>query len=146
MPPGCGLRGVAASAPGALKILRGDFGFSVLVDLTALDLSGSTGEHPERFCVVYHLRHGADGARLRLKAWVSEEEPEIASVVKLWPGADWPEREVFDMFGIRFRGHPNLVRILTPDTYTGHPLRKDYPLRGRGERDDFPKYFEIPEE
>ena len=67
------------------------------------------------------------------------EDPKLVldSVTDIWPGAEWPEREVFDMFGIRFRNHPDLRRILLWKDYPAHPLRKDYPLRGRGERENF---------
>ena len=85
---------------------------------------------PKRFAVVYHLLRVADDpARLRVQAWLDENE-EIDSVIGVWPVADWNEREAFDLFGIRFRGHPNLVRILMPEDWEGHPLRKDYPLGG----------------
>jgi NADH-quinone oxidoreductase subunit C len=85
---------------------------------------------PKRFSVSYHLlRLGADPARLRVQAWLDDGE-EIDTVVPVWPTADWFEREAWDMFGIRFRGHPNLVRILMEDDWEGHPLRKDYPIGG----------------
>ena len=85
---------------------------------------------PKRFAVVYHLlRVAEDPERLRVTAWLDDGE-EIDTVVGVWPAADWFEREVFDMFGITFRGHPNLVRILMPDDWEGHPLRKDYPVGG----------------
>jgi NADH-quinone oxidoreductase subunit C len=95
---------------------------------------------PERFAVVYHLFSFPRRHLIRVRAYVPESDPEIDSAAALWPAADWAEREVFDMYGIRFRGHPRLCRILNPDTFEGHPLRKDYPLRGRGERDRFPRY------
>jgi NADH-quinone oxidoreductase subunit C len=85
---------------------------------------------PERFSVSYHLLRVADDpARVRVQAWLADGE-EIDSVVGVWPTADWFEREAYDMFGIGFRGHPNLRRILMEDDWEGHPLRKDYPLGG----------------
>jgi len=87
---------------------------------------------PKRFGVKYHLAHAASGeppARVRLQVWCDEGEP-VPSVVSVWPSADWFEREAWDMMGIRFEGHPNLVRILMEDDWEGHPLRKDYPLGG----------------
>lgn len=122
--------------------------FAMLSDVTALDFlkHPDADRLPERFAVVYQLLSLEHNERLRVRAYVPEEPCEIASAVEIWPAANWGEREVFDMFGIRFTGHPDLRRILMPDTYKGHPLRKDYPLKGRGERDNFPKYTEIPEE
>jgi len=85
---------------------------------------------PKRFTVVYHLLRVSDEpGRLRVEAWLDDEE-EIDSVVGVWPAADWYEREAFDLYGIVFRGHPNLTRILMPDDWEGYPLRKDYPLGG----------------
>mgnify|MGYP000480487449 CR=1 FL=1 len=85
---------------------------------------------PARFSVSYHLlRLGAEPVRVRVQAWLADGEP-IDSVVALWPAADWFEREAWDMFGIVFRGHPNLRRILMGDDWEGHPLRKDYPIGG----------------
>ena len=78
------------------------------------------------------------GARLILKTFVNDPDPEIASVFPLWKGADWMEREVYDMYGVVFTGHPDLRRILMPEEFTSYPMRKDYPLRGRGERHNFP--------
>jgi NADH-quinone oxidoreductase subunit C len=103
---------------------------SFLVDLTAVDYLG----RDPRFEVVYHLRSFATGARLRVKAPLSEPEegyPVIDSVVPLWAGANWLEREVWDLYGIKFRGHPDLRRILMYEEFVGHPLRKDYPKEGR---------------
>jgi NADH-quinone oxidoreductase subunit C len=85
---------------------------------------------PRRFSVSYHLLALHEGARrIRVQVWVDDGEP-VPSVVSVWPTADWHEREAFDMFGIRFEGHPNLTRILMEDDWDGHPLRKDYPIGG----------------
>jgi NADH-quinone oxidoreductase subunit C len=85
---------------------------------------------PKRFSVAYHLlRLGPDPVRVRVLAWLDDGE-EIDSVIGVWPTVDWFEREAWDMFGIRFAGHPNLVRILMEDDWEGHPLRKDYPVGG----------------
>ncbi|HYF51459.1 MAG TPA: NADH-quinone oxidoreductase subunit C [Planctomycetota bacterium] len=134
-----------------LKWLKEDpaLKFEMLVDVTCVDAlrlpEDMLAEYPERFAVVYNLNSLANNTRLRVKAFVPEDDCEIDSVAGLWYGANWGEREVFDMFGIVFRGHPDLKRILMPENYEGHPLRKDYPLKGRGERDNFPKYEEIPD-
>jgi len=97
-----------------------------LSDLTAVDYLNLGNE--TRFAVVYHLMSRTNLARLRLRAPVPEDEPWIESVVSIFPSANWPEREVFDLFGIEFRGHPNLTRILLPDDWEGYPLRKEYPI------------------
>lgn len=88
------------------------------------------GSKPKRFSVSYHLLdlHG-EARRVRVKVWLDDGQ-EVDSVVPVWPTADWHEREAFDLLGIRFRGHPNLVRILLDDDWDGHPLRKDYPVGG----------------
>ena len=88
--------------------------------------------HPAepRFEVVYHLHSLEPFQRLRLKCRVSGKDPAIDSVTSIWRGADWYEREVWDMFGVHFRNHPNLQRILMPTDWEGHPLRKDYPVHG----------------
>jgi NADH-quinone oxidoreductase subunit C len=120
-----------------LTFLKGDCGFDLLVDVTAIDLL----EYPDarnRFRLVYALANTATVERLFVRTHVDDPDPTVASLVPLWLGADWMEREVFDMFGIRFSGHPNLKRILMPEEFTAFPLRKDYPLRGRGERHNFP--------
>ncbi len=116
-----------------LKTLRDDAQLSMnfLVDLTAVDYLG----RDPRFEVVYHLRSMATGQRLRVKAPLVEPEdgshPILDSAVPLWPGADWFEREVWDLYGIKFRGHPDLRRILMYEEFVGHPLRKDYPKERR---------------
>lgn len=85
---------------------------------------------PKRFSVSYQLlRVGEDPTRLRVQVWLDDGES-IASVVRVWPAADWLERETWDMMGIPFDSHPNLVRLLMPEDWEGHPLRKDYPLGG----------------
>ena len=85
---------------------------------------------PKRFSVSYHLlRVGDDPARLRAQVWLDDGEA-VESVIRVWPAADWFEREAWDMMGIRFEGHPNLVRLLMPEDWEGHPLRKDYPVGG----------------
>jgi NADH-quinone oxidoreductase subunit C len=120
-----------------LAHLKRDLGFDMLVEVTAVDYL----EYPDavdRFGVVYVLLSVATGERLVLKTFVNDPEPTLPSAYPLWRSADWLEREVFDMFGIRFAGHPDLRRILMPEESVCHPLRKDYPLRGQGERHNFP--------
>lgn len=100
-----------------------------LSDLTAVDyLDLPQADGRPRFAVVYHLMSRGSYARLRLRALVPEEEPWIDSVTSAYPSANWLEREVFDLFGIAFRGHPDLKRIVLPDDWDGHPLRKDFPI------------------
>lgn len=123
--------------------------FDIFTDLTCVDTLRIPEEmqpkYGDRFVVVYALTGSETNARIRVKAYVPEEPAEIDTVSGVYRGANWAEREAFDMYGVVFRGHPDLRRILTPDNFEGHPLRKDYPLKGRGERDNFPKYTEIPE-
>ena len=111
-------------------------GFNFLADITAIDNMTLGGF--ERFAVVYHLLSQETAERVTVKAYVSEENLILPSVESLWKTADWQEREIYDLFGITFEGHPNLVRIMNPDDFEGHPLRKDYPRLGRKERDNFP--------
>ena len=121
-----------------LKVLTElkDDGFNFLADLTAIDNLTLGGF--ERFAVSYHLLSHKTTERATVKAYISEEKPSLPSVESLWKTADWQEREVFDLYGIKFEGHPNLIRIMNPDDYDGYPLRKDYPRLGRKERGDFP--------
>jgi NADH-quinone oxidoreductase subunit C len=121
----------------ALKCLKEECGFDLLVDVTAVDYLHYPGAR-DRFGVVYALRNMTTDERIYVKTYLNEPELFLPSVHTLWKGADWLEREVFDMFGISFNGHPDLRRILMPDEFTAFPLRKDYPLRGRGERHNFP--------
>ena len=104
-----------------------DRGFERLATVTAVD------RHPAepRFEVVYHLHSIEHNQRLRLKCRIPSAAAEIDSVVSVWRSANWYEREVFDLFGITFRSHPDLRRIMLPDDWDGHPLRKDYPVHGR---------------
>ena len=148
----------AARIVEACAHLRDEEGYNVLVDLSGVDYLG-WGENgvagyigttqgrdlhapgsqglervpdpkPKRFAIVYHLLRVSDSpARLRLRTWLDDGE-EIDSVLPVWPAADWYEREAYDLYGIVFRGHPNLVRILMPEDWEGFPLRKDYPLGG----------------
>jgi NADH-quinone oxidoreductase subunit C len=142
----------------ACLILRDEHGFNMLSDITPADylgwgdvgVSGYLGTaggrdlnepstqglarlpdpKPKRFSVSYHLlRVNDDPARVRVQVWLDDGEP-VATVLPAWPAADWFEREAYDMMGIVFEGHPNLVRLLMPDEWDGHPLRKDYPLGG----------------
>jgi NADH-quinone oxidoreductase subunit C len=110
----------------ACRYLKDQQGFVRLSAITAVDW------HPAdpRFEVVYLLHSLSQNTRLRLKCWVSEAACEINSVTSVWRSADWYEREVFDMFGIGFRNHPDLRRILMPSDWEGNPLRKDYPVHG----------------
>jgi NADH-quinone oxidoreductase subunit C len=104
--------------------------FDILVDITAIDYL----EREPRFSVVYHLLSLPFNRRLRLKVPVDAGEPVLESLTLLWGSANWLEREVWDMFGIQFSGHPDLKRILMYDGFEGHPLRKDYPYRKRQPR------------
>jgi NADH-quinone oxidoreductase subunit C len=108
------------------RYLKEKHGFLRLSGITAVD---HLPENP-RFEVVYHLHSVSNNERLRLKSLLPEENPEIDSVTGVWRGAAWYEREIYDLFGVKFRGHPNLRRILLPAGWEGHPLRKDYPIDG----------------
>ncbi|RUA10225.1 MAG: NADH-quinone oxidoreductase subunit C, partial [Flavobacteriia bacterium] len=93
----------------------------------------STGGNERRFAVVYHLLSITHNVRLRLKVYLGEDEPIVDSVVPIWTGADWFEREAFDLYGVMFTGHPDLRRLLTDYGFIGHPFRKDFPLIGNVE-------------
>jgi NADH-quinone oxidoreductase subunit C len=119
-----------------LRFLKEEARFDMLMDVTAVDYlyyPGST----KRFGVIWSLLSTATGERLFVKTYLDEPDLVLPSVYGLWRAADWLEREVYDMFGIRFTGHPNLKRILLPQEFVAYPLRKDYPLRGLGERHNF---------
>ena len=129
-----------------LRFLRDDpkCNYDLLSDVTAVDYLDYPAQTIGRFAVVWILANTLTGSRLVVKTFLNpsidtsgiEHDPElhVDSATDIWPGAEWREREVFDMFGIRFDGHPDLRRILTWKEYPGHPLRKDYPLKGRNER------------
>lgn len=111
------------------RFLRDDEGlrFDMLVDVTAVDYLGRT----PRFEIVYHLHSLPLNHRIRIKVPVEESDPSLPSLVSIWAGADWLERETWDLYGIVFAGHPNLRRIYLYEEFQGHPLRKDYPKEKR---------------
>lgn len=109
--------------PELFQKLRDEHGFNYLANLTAVD-------YQDRFELVYHIYSIPDNRKLLVKSDVDHEQPLAPSAVSIWPTADWQEREVYDLMGIRFEGHPNLQRILLPDEFEGHPLRKDFKMKG----------------
>jgi len=111
-----------------LQALRDDAGFALLSDLFGIDTSGLGVGHS--FEVVYSLFRLTDARRLLVKAVVRDAADVMPTACVVWPAANWPEREIYDMFGVVFEGHPDLRRILMPDDWIGHPLRKDFPLGG----------------
>ncbi len=119
-----------------LTWLRDEQEFDLLVDITCVDYLNYR-DATDRFGLVYLLASTISNERLTVRTFINEPDLEVPSAVPLWKGAGWMEREVWDMFGIRFAGHPDLRRILMPEEFTAHPLRKDYPLQGRGERHNF---------
>ncbi|MFO0848926.1 MAG: NADH-quinone oxidoreductase subunit C [Gemmataceae bacterium] len=119
-----------------LRCLKDECGFDMLAELGGIDYLNYPNA-TDRYAVVYGLLNTTTGERVFVKAFANDPDPELPSVVPLWNGANWMEREVFDMYGVRFAGHPDLRRILLPGEFTSFPLRKDYPLRGYGERHNF---------
>ena len=111
-------------------------GFDLLSDVTCVDYLNYR-DATDRFGLVYLLADTITNERLTVRVYLNEPDLTVPSMLPLWEGADWLEREVFDMFGIVFEGHRDLRRILLPEEYVAHPLRKDYPLQGRGERHNF---------
>ena len=120
-----------------MTCLKHDGGFDQLVEVTAVDYL-EYEEAQDRFGVVYVLVNITTGARVLVKVFVNDPQPTLPTMYPLWKSSNWLEREVYDMFGISFAGHPDPRRILMPDEFTAFPLRKDYPLQGRGERHNFP--------
>ncbi len=122
-----------------MRTLRDDDStrFEQLIDLTCVDYLNFP-DAADRYGVIYSLLSISRGHRLWVKCFANDPKPAVPSVTSIWPGAEWMEREVFDMFGVVFEGHPDLRRILTWDGFEAHPLRKDYPLRGKGERENYP--------
>ena len=112
----------------ACALLRADrqLRFNLLCDITCVDWY----PNEPRFEVVYHLLSIPRLERLRLKVRLGGKDPSVESITSVWPGARFFEREVYDLFGVRFSGHPNLRRIMMPEDWEGHPLRKDYPVEG----------------
>ena len=110
--------------------------FDFLVDITAVDCFKIGGD--ERFAAIYHLHSHTYYHRLRVKVWVPEDDMNIPTMLPLWKSADWMEREVAELFGINFEGHPDLRKLLLPEDFQGHPLRKDFPVQGQGYRSNFP--------
>jgi NADH-quinone oxidoreductase subunit C len=130
----------AVVRPGALRGIaqflkdNPEMAFNFLMDLTAVDYlfyAGGRVQKECRFEVVYHFFSLKHNHRIRIKVTVDEKDPEVDTLSDLWASANWYEREVWDMFGIRFKGHPNLKRILMYEEFQGHALRKDYPVNKR---------------
>jgi NADH-quinone oxidoreductase subunit C len=111
-------------------------GYDLLADITAVDYLHYPNAK-DRFGVIYLVTNTTTGDRVIVKTFFNEPDLTVPSAFPLWRGADWMEREVYDMYGIEFDGHPDLRRILMPEGFVGYPLRKDYPLRGYGERHNF---------
>lgn len=120
-----------------MQLLQNQRQFDYLVDITCVDYLNYR-DATDRFGLVYLLASTMTNERITVRAFLNEPDLTVASVVPLWEGANWMEREVWDMFGIKFDGHPDLRRILLPEEFVAFPLRKDYPLQGRGERHNFP--------
>ena len=120
----------------AMRHLRDKRKFDLLVDVTCVDYLNYR-DATDRFGLVYLLAGTETNERLTVRTFLNEPELTVQSMTALWAGANWMEREVWDMFGIVFEDHPDHRRILLPDEFVAHPLRKDYPLQGRGERHNF---------
>jgi NADH-quinone oxidoreductase subunit C len=121
----------------AMRLLKDERQFDLLVDVTCVDYLNYR-DATDRFGLAYLLASTSTNERITIRVYLNEPDLTVPSMYDLWRGADWLEREVFDMFGIVFEGHPDLRRILMPEEFTAFPLRKDYPMQGRGERHNFP--------
>ena len=120
-----------------IQMLKDDLGFSFLTSLCGIHYPDQELE----LGVVYHLHNLQENKQLRLKAFVSKEKPEIKSIVEIFSGANWMERETFDFYGVIFLGHPNLIRILNVEYMDYHPMRKEYPLEDSTRSDKDDKFF-----
>jgi len=130
---------VVVPEPQSLEVLAllKELGFDMLVDVTCVDYLEYRGAK-QRYGLVYLLASTTTNQRITVRVFVDDPDPTVRSVVPLWRAANWLEREVWDLFGIHFAGHPDLRRLVMPEAFAAHPLRKDYPLQGRGERHNFP--------
>jgi NADH-quinone oxidoreductase subunit C len=120
-----------------MKELKERLGFDLLVDISCVDYLNYRGAR-DRFGMVYLLANTETNERITVRTFLNDPQPTVPSMVDLWEGANWLEREVWDLFGIRFSGHTDLRRIVLPEGFQDYPLRKDYPLQGRGERHNLP--------
>ncbi|HEV7221579.1 MAG TPA: NADH-quinone oxidoreductase subunit C [Pirellulales bacterium] len=122
---------------GVFTLLSETLQFDLLVDITCVDYLNYR-DAVDRFGLVYLLASTTTNERITVRVFLNEPDLTVPSAVSVWEGANWLEREVWDMFGIVFEGHPDHRRILLPEEFEAHPLRKDYPLQGRGERHNLP--------
>ena len=120
-----------------LRTLKESLGFDFLCDITCVDYLDYT-DAADRFGLVYLLVNTQTNERITVRTFLNDPSPSVPSAVSLWEAANWLEREVWDMFGICFDGHPDPRRILLPEAFESHPLRKDYPMQGLGERHNLP--------
>jgi len=120
-----------------MRMLKDARSFDLLSEVTCVDYLNYR-DATDRFGLVYILTNTITNERLIIRVMLNEPDLKVDSMCALWNGANWLEREVYDMFGIEFVGHPDLRRILMPEEFASFPLRKDYPMQGRGERHNFP--------
>ncbi len=136
-----GMLAVTVSAKEALKLLQFLYeghGFGFLTDIAAVHYPDRAGEE---LCVVYHLHNLQENVRLRVKAYIPIAQPDIFTATKLYPGANWMERETYDFYGVNFIGHPNLIRIMNVDEMDYFPQRKEYPMEDATRRDKDDEMF-----